>query len=233
MEMSHVEEFLETRPHLKPYADLLFLPPSFDEVACEYPQAAAEPELYDQGQRFVVCDADNRVGLTVLALYAISRTEGSSHSMAMMLALRRAPGVETTDTFWAGRKRFDQVYGEFYANTVKRKLAEQGVHLGYNDEYMPEFARFQGDPEAVVSFSGIRSEIKSLCQRRGWGCNGAVTVEGREPEKDPHAPENCVPLAPSLIREHARKMITKNPDLKRKSRRELTEMVVERHGPSR
>jgi hypothetical protein len=41
-------------------------------------------------------------------------------------------------------------------------------------KYYPEFARFQGDPEAVI---GSRSEAVSLLKRRGWSCNGTVNVE--------------------------------------------------------
>src|SRR5512146_380682 len=49
--------------------------------------------------------------------------------------------------------------------------------------YVPELARFRGDPEAVIE---SKSEAVALLQRRGWSCHGTVDVESEvapPPEK--------------------------------------------------
>lgn len=45
-----------------------------------------------------------------------------------------------------------------------------------NLKYMPGLARpgVMNDPEAYV---GSRSDVKRICQKRGWGCAGSVNVE--------------------------------------------------------
>lgn len=228
-----IEDFLKQRPHLREHVDLLVVPPTLDEVVQEWPEAANEPELAAGEIRFARNAHDNQGhGLTVLALYVISRRSGTNHEFAMMLANQKAPGIETNDTFWAGRKRFDQVFGEMYANDVRRRLSQRGVRLRENDEYMPELARFLGDPEAVVPFGGGRDYIRKLCEKRGWACEGAVRVKEREPVSDPHAPENCVPIAPKLVDELIREKCRENPELRRKPKAELREMVIAQHGPS-
>jgi len=227
-----LEPFLSTRPHLRDHVDLLEDPPYYDEVCEAFPDAVGEPDLERAERRFARdCHDQEGHGLTVLSLYVIARREGTKHEFAMMLAMQRAPAVETTDTFWAGRKRFDQVYGEEYANRVRRKLAERGVTLG-NKEYFPELARFVGDPEAVMGFDDIRGNIKSLARKRGHAVSGMVNVEHREPETDPHAPENRPRLNPKLAVQMARQMATENPELRHKTKRELMEMAIDKHGES-
>lgn len=226
-----IEGFLEARPQYREHADLLVLPPSIHEVIDEYPEADCEIDLVYGATRFAHgCHDRKGHGLTVLALYLIARRNSATHEFAMLLALQKPPGIETNDTFWAGRKRFDQVFGESYADTIRKKLLSQGVRLGPTDEYMPELARYQGDPEAVIPGHRARDHIRSVCEKRGWACNGAVTVKEREPFADPHAPENCQALHPKLVDQLAIQECRKNPDLQRKTKRELREMIVDRHG---
>jgi len=150
-----------------------------------------------------------------------------------MLSLQAPPGINTSDTFWAGRKSWVSVYGEEYANRTKKALAAKGVNLKPGDEYMPELARHPNDPEAVIPFGNARGYIKNLCEKRGWGVDGAVTVKHREPEKDPLADENCAPMPMDLVRKKASAMVKKNPDLRYKTKAELRQMVLQKHGPSK
>lgn len=229
---SWLEPFLSTRPHLREHVDLLQYPPLYGEVCNEFPDAAGESDLEDAERRFVRDNHDKQGhGLTVLSLYVITRRSGTGHRLATMLALQQPHAVETTDTFWAGRKRFDQVYGQEYAGNIRKRLAAQGVTLG-NKEYFPELAKFPGDPEAVMGFDDIRGNIRKLAEKRGHAVNGMVTVQHREPERDPHSPETRPRLAPSLAIQQAKKMATENPDLRRKTKRELVEMVIDKHGES-
>jgi hypothetical protein len=148
-----------------------------------------------------------------------------------MLCLNAFPGIQTTDTFWAGKKPWHEVFGERYANRVKSELARKGVNILPGQEYMPELARFVGDPEAVVPFNGARSYMKKLCESRGWAINGAANVEHREPDSDPY--ETATPLAEDIIREKGRQMVKKDSKLRGKSRQEVRDAVLERFGPSK
>ena len=241
MNETWIEEFLNARPQYREHADLLVLPPTIQEVIAEFPEADCEIDLEYGEMRFAPsCHDGHGHGLTMLALYVIARRNSATHEFSMMLALQKPPGIETNDTFWAGRKRFDQVFGEEYANRIKAGLAKQGINLKNGDEYCPELVRpgmgygpKNPDPQAIIPAGEGRDYIKRVCEQRGWACNGAVTVEHREPLSDPHAPENCVPLAPKLVDQLAIAECRKNPDLQRKTKRELREMVKEKHGPSR
>lgn len=233
-----IEEFLDARPQHREHVDLLVVPPSLDEVIDEFPEADCEIELAEGERRFAHgCHDGKGHGLTMLALYVIARRNLATHEFAMILAMQKPPGIETNDTFWAGRKRFDQVFGEEYANNIRKGLARRGVNLGATGEYMPELVRpgmgfspKNPDPEAVVPFHGGRDYIRKLCDKRGWACNGSVTTKEREPLSDPHAPENCHALHPKLVDELAIAECRKNPDLQRKTKGELREMIVDRHG---
>lgn len=227
-----VNDFVERHPHLSKDIDLVVCPPEYAEVVQAYPDAACEPELAAGEVRFAKgCHDDRGHGLTVLALYLMARRNQTPHNMAVMLAVQRAPTCETTDTFWSGRKRFDQVHGELYANTIRHKLAAQGVRLGHNEEYMPELARYVGDPQAVIPFDGARSRIRKLCEQRGWGCNGAVTVKESEPLADPR--DKKVPLAKNLVEKERRLLAAKDEKFRNKSVAEQREIVLQKHGPSR
>ena len=149
----------------------------------------------------------------------------------MSLCLQRPPGIRTTASFLAGRKRFDQVHGEIYANSIRQKLAAQGKPLGYNEEYFPELARFSADPEAVIGHDGVRSRIKKLCESRGWGCNGAVTVKEQEPLADPR--DKKVPLAKDLVEKERRALAAKDEKFRNKSANEQREIVLQKHTVSR
>jgi hypothetical protein len=225
-----IDLFFDQHPQLRADADLIIAPPMLSEVAERYPEAANEPDLIRGETLFVRGKHDSQGhGLTVLALYYKCRQAGTSHEMSMMLALQRPPGVNTNDTFWAGRKRFDQVYGELYANRIRHLLSERGVRLGEQTEYMPELARFPGDPEAVVPFGGARDHIRKLCQQRGWGCDGAVKVEAAEPLTDPF--EKKQTLAPDLVERQRQVYSRRDRDFANKSVAEQREIVLDKHGP--
>lgn len=218
-----LDQFLRENSEWVSCADLIVMPPSAEEAAKEFPELLGS-ELLRREYQYV------KPPVTRLAFYIRLRREGTAHAMAEMFASQRAPGLETTDSFWQGRPHFSRVYGEDYANIVRSKLAARGVRLGPNDEYMPELARFRGDPEAVVSFDGARDYIRNLCERRGQACEGAVNVKHREPDHDPH--DSAIPMAEDLVRKNAQQMVAKNPALARKSRREIREAVLAAHGPS-
>lgn len=218
----------------RPYADVIAMPPLAEElmewwpgdVSSEVLARAMEP-VWERG----IC-------ITRGAIYARCRRERDdadgkvcTDKWATMLALQAPPGISTTDTFWAGRKSWVDVYGEEYANRTKKALAAKGVNLKPGDEYMPELARHPNDPEAVVPFGGARSYIKKLCERRGWAAHGAVEVKHRQPDKDPY--EDSPKMADDLVRKYATRMVKSNPELRQRTKAELRAEVLRRHGPSR
>jgi hypothetical protein len=225
-----IDEFFQANPDFLPIADLVIEPPKKSEIREKWPDAdddlverSGEPVLYS--------------GLLISrgTLYWRSRMSGNSDRFAAMVSLEQPAGCETTDTFWAGRKRWDQVYHPSYVADVTRRLKAQGVDLGGDKEYMPELARYRGDPEAVVPFEGVRSHIKKLLGKRGWACEGGVKTKHRQPESDPLAPENCKPLREDIIKRSVCDMVKENPDLRpkamtRKGRRELVQEVIHKHG---
>lgn len=225
------DKFFKENEDWRPHADLVIVPPLPEELMKEFPGDVSVEVLSRCGEWVWDCGGHVTRG----AIYARIRREEPScgDKWATMLCLNAPPGLQTSDTFWAGRKPWHELCTPEYAASIKSKLAAKGCRIGANDEYMAELARFPGDPEAVIPFSGARSHIKSLCESRGWGCEGAVTVKHREPEKDLLSDEECVPMAEDLIRQKAAKMVKENPDLKRIPRATLRAKVLEKYGPSK
>lgn len=221
--MTDFDAFFRDHPEWKHYADYVVRPPCTEEIRGEFLDADSDV----LGRCMEVFKGPVSRG----AAYLKMRLEGADDRMAATLACQQFPGVNTTDTFWAGRKPFHEVFGEEYANVVRRELAKRGVTLKPGDEYMPELANRVGDPEAVVPFGGARSYIKNLCERRGWASEGAVTTEHRQPERDPF--EDSVPLAEDLIRKNTARVLQKDPSLKKMKPRELREKVIAEHGPTK
>lgn len=222
-----MDQFFEKHPELRIVADYVIEPPSPEELTAEFGYVPR-----DVIER---CDELMTYGAAVTrgCVFAARKRSGQSTDFAAMIAMQKSSGISTTDTFWSGRKPFWSVYGQEYADRVRKSLAARGISLGANGEYMPELARFEGDPEAVVPFSGSRDYIRGLCERRGWGCNGAVNVKAREPGGDPLSDDNCVPMAEDLVIKNASRMIRENPDLGRKTKAEVRQMVLDKYGPSR
>lgn len=117
----------------------------------------------------------------IQASYEESREAGESDSIARMCAFRQGPGLSTDTTFTRGFVT-DPFGGPVNTFTHKRYAAmarKAGVSIS-GKRYMSGLARYPGDPKAWIS---DRSDIKRLCERRGWGCEGAVNVKAREKPK--------------------------------------------------
>lgn len=234
------DKFFQDNPDWLPYADLVIMPPLPEELMREYTDVS--PEVLARCGEFV-WEGGGHVSRG--AIYVRVRRElakdKKNHAdrrggdrWAAMLCLQAPPGVQTTDSFWAGRKSWVQVFGEDYANRVRQGLAARGINLKPGDEYMPELVRpgygpKNPDPEAIVPFGGARSYIKRLCEQRGWAVEGAVNVKHREPDSDPH---KKVKMATDLVRQKAKLLVDKNPSLKRLNRKDLHAEAVAKFGPS-
>lgn len=155
--------------------------------------------------------------------------EGGSHKLAVMLALQQAPRVMTDSVFLAGFGTLDkQIKSDEQRNWLVSRARAQGYDIGPNHVYNPHLARFTGDGEAFIPPSDARGHIQKLCEKRGLECNGAVNVKGRQTEPPPKPKGKR--LAKNIVDRIEHRMVTENPDLKHKNRRELRESIVDKHG---
>ncbi len=69
-------------------------------------------------------------------------------------------------------------------------------------KYLPQFARFPGDPRAVVS---SRGEVQKMCEQEGRGCDGLVKVKERPREEAPQSPCEGVDVADHVLNALVRK----------------------------
>lgn len=227
---SSFKQFLQTHSEWQKCPDLAMKPPTAAEISGWY-EDASESILQ-------ACDEVLRIHgdmtITRGAHYAMMRFNGQSNNMAAMIAMQKGPGLNTDSVFFQGAKPlYDQFGSQKHLNHYLKAAKKHGFTPSKNSTYMPGLARFQGDPEAFVDHTQGRGYIRKLCERRGWSCEGAVNVQGRQPESDPLAYENCKPLAESIIRQRASQMVKSDPTLKRMDRRELRQKIIDKHGPSK
>lgn len=217
----NLDKFFTDNPEWRPFADLVAVPPTAEEIRQEFPDA----------DRDVLERSQSGGKLAVGTLYVRMRREGQSDRWAAMCALQQAPRIMTDSVFFEGNRFIGDQFSDYELGKARKVHARHGRRLDPTSVYHSGLARFQYDPEAFVPATGGRAYVKQLMARRGWSCEGAVSAAGREPERDPM--DTAVPLAEDLIRSNARQMVQDNPDLKRLSRRELRERVLEKHGPSK
>lgn len=214
-----IREYLSAHPEWSSCIDLLISPPTSADVAGLWPEAHGSE---------VDSDAPTAYGVSRRTLYYKLRQEGQSHRFASMIACQRGPGLMTDSVFFAGQPMLrDQFRDKRQLKKVLAMAQRHGYKPSPSDVYEPGLARFQGDPEAFVPRTGGRGYIKSLCAKRGWGCQGAVNVDASTPNHDPHA--TGTRLAEDLVQGHLREEIRKNPALRNK-KKELREKIIEKHG---
>lgn len=218
------DSFIKSNPQWEPHRDLIFAPPSEEELVENYPGVDREvaSRCMERLSQFITRGAQ----------YMMMRIEGESDRMAAMVALRKGPGLSTDDTFFHGMK---PLYDQFESQKALDRVLDESKKRGFvpdkNSVYFPNLARFKGDPEAYVSRAQGRSYIKKLLEKRGWESDGAVKVKGREATSDPYDRKNRKLLGEDVISKYAGKMVEQDPSLKRISRQELREKVIEKHGP--
>jgi hypothetical protein len=162
------------------------------------------------------------------ALYEQAKANGATDRLAEMLAAQQAPGARTDREFFRAHSTLD---AQFKVDRHLKHYVRQAKKAGYkpniNDVYLSQLARFPGDPEAFIS--GGRNQIRRVLEKRGWGCEGIVDV--KPSQYQPEIPD--IPLGADIIKETACEMVRENPDLAKKSKRELTEMVIDKHAPKK
>ncbi len=103
--------------------------------------------------------------------YEMCREKGESHNMAKICALRQGPGLRTDTTFLANRG------DPFAGDDAKAKRCVAAAKAGgvnpTGKTYLGGLAKHEGDPEAWVDGKG---DVERVCAKRGWSCEGSVTV---------------------------------------------------------
>lgn len=149
--------------------------------------------------------------------------EGTPPVLAEMFALGQAPGSRTDREFWAGLHwgEKDPVARDHYARLARRDGVDTAGKI-----YLSQLAEHPGDPRAWVS---DRHDVRKVCEERGYGCTGDVTVKGREITRGPQP----APLGEDIVQREVERLTKQDPGLAYKDQRELHEMVREQHsGPA-
>lgn len=228
-----IKTFFTDNPDWQPYADLVVRPPLPEELTAWWQDVSTEVlsrcmEIVREGGGEV-----SRGAIYVRVRRESEREEqqGTADKWATMLCLQAPPGIKTNVAFLSGRKPWHEIGDPRYVERIKNRLISQGVSVTANTEYMPELARFPGDPEAVLPHGRERDHIKKIVEQRGWACSGAVECDGREPDHDPHT--TAAPMGADLVRRYGQRMVAQDPSLRKLSRNELREAVLDKHGPSK
>ena len=123
--------------------------------------------------------------------YEACVAEGTSPALAEMFALAQAPYGKSDATYMSGHCNGSQFEKSAQQGNHYKKVTEQHGGTVKGKRYLSQLARFPGDPQAWVSG---RDDIKRVCEKNGWGCEGSVTTPlvEREPTPKPDVAEDIV-----------------------------------------
>lgn len=173
------------------------------------------------------CGADRELFASV-AEYERVRDRQRCECGKTMRRQIKAVNIQTDDTFFAGMGTLlDQCNGnEKEVQRIVRAAKRQGYTPGANDFYIPTLAQRPGDPDAFISQSGGRSQIRSVCEARGISCEGMVNVKGRERQPKPK-----VALAERIVNRYLKDEIARDPSIGKnpKKRAEARERIIAQH----
>jgi len=115
---------------------------------------------------------------SVQALYVECREQGTSHNLAEIFALKRAPNLDTDTTFLRGIKPLgDQFTNSNERDRVIKEAKKQGYTPRTSDYYCPGIAKSCGDPAAFVPSANPKAHVRKVCETRDTSCHGAVEVK--------------------------------------------------------
>jgi len=167
-------------------------------------------------------------------IYDMAIADGTSPKMAEALAGWHGRGFNLgmTDTkYFASFKSLGDELHDEHLTSVVSSARNHGYEPSRNDVYMPELARFEGDPEAFVSPTHGRQRIKDVCESRGAINDGGLHFHWPKPTHDPLAPENREPLGDDIIRAGIREIIEENPDAAKEPLETVKAEVIKRRSP--
>lgn len=164
----------------------------------------------------------------VQACYEFLRGNGESHKMSEMLAFRQPPRAQTDREFFEG---FGTLEKQFRGDEqIRDRVIKIAINNGYkpnaNDVYLSSLANYPGDPEAFVPATGGRGHIKSVCEKRGWECDGTVKTKYQEPREEPKSN----PMAKDIMAKKIKESHKRSPSSKKMDQGELRHNIVKNHG---
>lgn len=129
--------------------------------------------------------------MTNAEVYREAVANGCSERLAEMLALGRPPQIRTEATFQA---KDGGLGGAQFSDAVREHYLGAARAAGVSTEgkvYDSRLAAFPGDPEAWIA---NQDDARRLLERRGWSCDGDITVRGPdvEPKAGPAVAEDIV-----------------------------------------
>lgn len=156
--------------------------------------------------------------------------KGESVKMAEMLSTRKAPSLGITDQTYQKNKtgglleQFDgsQVSLNAWNEEYKRCTGED---IPGDAVIFRGLANRPGDPAAVMTHKHTLADVKRAMKERNVRVEGdwEITPESRPPVVQ------VTRMAPDLVDKFVNEYIADDPDLLQTDRRELEEMVIEKH----
>lgn len=154
---------------------------------------------------------------------------GESVRMAEMLATQKAPSAGITDQIYQRNRAplLDQYHG---SETVMEEARRNYRRL--TGENMPVDAipqrglcRFPGDPRYTLTHKNTLADIKRHAEE-----DGRVVQGDWEHTPAPRPPKvQLTRMAPDLVEKYVNEYIAEDPSLLKYDRRELEEMVIDKH----
>lgn len=152
--------------------------------------------------------------------YERMRSNGQSHNMAEMLAVRIPAGTKNTDrAFLEGKHSSYGLESTAMPEYYLRRAKQAGVNP-HGKVYVSQLASEWADPRAWVSDLG---EVGDRCRQSGRGC-AALGIEAPEPE-----PTQQIRLAEDIVQEEMTRALVKDPS-KATKLTDLRHEVIEKHG---
>tara|TARA_R100001594_G_scaffold114221_1_gene149064 strand:+ start:422 stop:964 length:543 start_codon:yes stop_codon:yes gene_type:complete len=147
--------------------------------------------------------------------------------MDEVLSSRKMPSIRTDSQFLANHGTLDKQFegDERQLNTVTETAKKHGYSPSPNDTYIPTLARFPGDPLAFVPAGSPKNHIKKVCEATDRACEGDVSVE-----RSKKSPAKTVRLGEDLVQEEAAHRIAMNPEEALKSKKQLRNEILDKHG---
>lgn len=158
--------------------------------------------------------------------YLLCRAQGTSHSLAEMLAFAQPPQGVSDCTFMRGTANGRQFQGQEQTAEFYRKVTESEGGSVKGKKYLSSLARYPGDPLAWVEGRG---DVVRRCEAMGRGCEGAVTVKARETTVEPRKPY----VSDRLLDREVEEVCAQVPDGHMVDRVDLKEQVRQRRSPKR
>lgn len=159
--------------------------------------------------------------------YEKCRDEGTSHSLAEMFAFEQAPCGVSDGTFMRGTENGRQFQGQQKMGNYYRHITEQKGGNTNGKKYLSGLAAYPGDPEAWVSG---RDDVRRILEKRGWGCEGTMSIKPRESIGEPDAGPT---MAADLVEKYAQQIAASVPDSHLVDMDDLKSQVVERMAPKK